>query len=112
MLYNQKYDSSCGFDNSTNELNTIQLKNYLTNVQEFNFIQSNPYWEWTYIFRATFSIEASRKIQFEQSKFKSSGTSPDSFIQWAIKFKEQYTSNQTITSGNESTEIRKGCNFR
>ena len=105
LLYNQEYDATFGFDNSSNELNTIQLKNYLTNAKNINFVQSNPYWSGPISFRATFSIEASKKIQLENLTFKSSGTSPDSFIQWAIKFKEQYTSNQTISSGNESTDI-------
>ena len=99
FLYDQEYDASY-FETTDNTKNQQQLEDYMTKNKNVTFLSTNPVWKGPSAFRAVFSLEASKNILFENVAFKAKGATANKFMQYVFKFKEQYTSNQSISSGN------------
>ncbi|WP_282162210.1 hypothetical protein [Ulvibacterium marinum] len=111
FLYDQTYDATFGWSVKSNSLNTNQLRNYLSSTKKIVFNSANPAWKGPIAFRAIFSLEAAENISFDNVMFKAKGETADTFIQWAIKLKEQYTANQTVTNSTGTKDIPRGVNF-
>ncbi|MBU2995653.1 hypothetical protein KO500_04380 [Cellulophaga baltica] len=108
MLYDQQYDASFGWDTSIIEDNITQLRYYLEQEKNIIFTSSTPLWNGGPVsFRALFSIEAAENVTFENVDFKAKGATADTFIQEAIKFKEQFSSDQEVVSDLGLTAISK-----
>ncbi|ADV48464.1 hypothetical protein Celal_1147 [Cellulophaga algicola DSM 14237] len=99
FLYDNTYDAS--YDWSSNNditLNQLQLRSYLVTTKNIVFESTNPIFRGSSAFHSLFSLEACSGVLFEDVNIKAKGDTANTFIQFVIKFKEQYVANQT-TSG-------------
>ncbi|MBA6315450.1 hypothetical protein [Cellulophaga baltica] len=102
FLYDNSYDASYDWSKSNDiTLNQLQLRQYLNSTKDVIFDECNPIFRGSTSDRAMFSLEACENILFENVDIISKGSTADTFIQFVIKFKEQYVSNQT-TSGEKN----------
>jgi hypothetical protein len=108
FLYDNSYNASYEISTSDNGKNQQQLEDYLSEVNNIIFNSTNPLFKGSNCFRSILSIEGSEDILLENVNFKAKGDTANTFIQWVIKFKEQYSSNQTINDESYgTTEIPK-----
>ncbi|MUH35606.1 hypothetical protein D9O36_07125 [Zobellia amurskyensis] len=112
FLYDQKYDATFSDSPSSNTLNVVQVKDYLKSTKNIVFNSVNPVWRGPSSFRALFSVEAAKNVLFDDVTFKARGKTADTFIQWAIKLKEQHTGNQTVTKTSGRTDIPRNIIFK
>ncbi|MDE3741491.1 hypothetical protein [Maribacter polysaccharolyticus] len=108
FLYDQEYDAAYDWKTTTdNHLNQQQLEDYLTANRNITFSATNPAFAGTTGFHTIFSFEGSQNVLFEDVTFKAKGETANKFTQYVIKFKEQYSSDQTIATegAGNSTDI-------
>ncbi|WP_123772313.1 hypothetical protein [Zobellia sp. OII3] len=107
FLYDQKYDATFGWNEITHRQNTIVLTNYLKSNHGLEFESSTALTKSPIAWRSTFYLDAPENVKFENVKFVSKGETADTFIQWAIKLKEEYNPNQKIYNNKGVTRIPK-----
>tara|TARA_R110002126_G_scaffold90468_1_gene215633 strand:+ start:6441 stop:8696 length:2256 start_codon:yes stop_codon:yes gene_type:complete len=112
IFYDQSYDANFGYDNQMTIANTTQLKTYLVENRGLVFNNQNPLWRGQVNFRYTVLLEASRNVWFENVKMLSKGTTANTFMVGAIKLKEEYSANQTISNNSAPTSICNNINFK
>ncbi|WP_157486433.1 hypothetical protein [Maribacter forsetii] len=112
FLYDQTYDANWGWDNAMHEANLNQLKNYMITSHNVQFPSWNPWSRSPIAWRSIFSLEAAKNVLFENVTLKAKGETADKFILWGIKLKEQYNSNQTISSYDSPTGIPENITFK
>lgn len=112
FLYDQTYDANWGWDNAMHEANLNQLKNYMITSHNVQFPSWNPWSRSPIAWRSIFSLEAAKNVLFENVTLKAKGETADKFILWGIKLKEQYNSNQTISSYDSPTDIPENITFK
>ncbi|MDO6519627.1 hypothetical protein Q4562_20430 [Zobellia uliginosa] len=112
FLYDQKYDATFGDSPESNTLNVAQVKAYLKRTKNIVFNSVNPVWRGPSSFRAMFSLEAAKDILFENVVLKAKGKTADTFIQWAVKLKEQHTPGQTVTKTSGHTDIPRNITLK
>ncbi len=106
FLYDQTYDANYGWDSAMHVVNLDQLEEYLSHTKNIVFEASNPISRSPIAWRAIISIQAAQNVFIDQVTFKAKGKTVDTFIQWAIKFGEQYNGNQTVKNNDqEDTSI-------
>ncbi|MDO6810407.1 hypothetical protein Q4603_17425 [Zobellia galactanivorans] len=112
FLYDQKYDATFGWDDKMHEVNLDQLESYLSHTKNIVFVSSNPVARSPIAWRAIISLQAAEGVNIDNVKFKAKGETADTFIQWAIKFGEQYNPNQRITENNEKdTDVSRNVSL-
>ena len=108
FLYDQTYDAKASpNDSGRNALNITQINRYLTTHRNITLTQTNNVWRGPSLYMATLLIEAATGVNLENVKFKAKGETADTFIPWVIKFKEQYTTDQTVTNGVGDTDVTR-----
>ena len=112
ILYDQTYDAGFGWNSNTHSANQVQLANYLTANHNIIFNSSAPISRSPIAYRATLFMSGGENITLENISFKSKGETADKFMQWAIKFKEEYAPNQTIHNGEGLTLVTKNIKLR
>jgi len=105
FLYDNSYDASFGWSDDINSQNGSQLKLYLAEKKGIIFSQENPIWRGPITYRYTFVIDAAVDILFNNVTIKSKGESPDDFMIGAIKLKEEYNRDQTVSKEYGETDI-------
>ncbi len=105
FLYDQSYDSTFGWNISMHNENQYQLANYLTNHHNIIFQSSFPVSRSPISYRAALFIAGGENLNFDNITLKSKGETADKFIQWAIKFKEEFSANQTIVNDSGITQV-------
>ena len=116
IVYDQKYNASYGEDSPNFTANFTkndqQLRNYLQDFHGINFNGNFPMDKGFVSFYAIFLIEAGQDILFDNVHFKAKGSTADTFIPMAIKMKEQYSKNQSISKGTSNTMIPRNINLK
>ncbi|MBT2159756.1 hypothetical protein [Zobellia barbeyronii] len=107
FLYDQKYDASFGWSYDSNTLNIKQLRGYLADEQSIDFDGNNPIWRGPILLRSTIVIDGAHDVLIDNVKFVAKGDTPDKFIQWAIKLKEEYKAGQKVVNDIGTTVIPK-----
>jgi hypothetical protein len=97
FLYDNKYDASYDWTTTTdNDTNQQQLETFLKNSRGIQFNLTNPIFKGTTSFHTVFSLEAPENVLFENVNFEAKGSTANTFMQFVIKLKEQYTANQEV----------------
>ncbi len=97
FLYDNTYDAGYDWSLTTdNDKNQQQLEYYLKTKRGIIFNSTNPVFKGSSSFHTVFSLEGSSNIFFNNVNFTAKGTTANTFMQFVIKFKEQYSENQTI----------------
>jgi len=112
ILYDQTYDTTFGWDVNTHYSNQMQLEHYLTARHNIIFNSSTPLSRSPIAFRAVLFMSGGENVILENVSFKSKGQTADKFIQWAVKFKEEFGANQTVVNGNGVTQVPKKIVFK
>ena len=99
FVYDQSYNAAFGYDSSMNAANQHQLETYLSNKYGIKFSNEDPFWSSPINFRYTFLLSGAQNITLENVTLRAKGDTPDKFMVGAIKLKEEFIANSTVTTG-------------
>jgi len=120
ILHDNSYDAVTNEEDDTavKNANSQQVEDWLIANRGLTFDTAvNPVWKGGGSYRALFFISGSKNITFDNVHIKAKGDNANEFLYWGIKFLEQYSANQNLTTeaGNDRTITEyiyiKNCSF-
>lgn len=105
LEYDNSYDATYGANTAGYSddflINLQQLRNYMRDYKGVTFNGIFPVDRGFVSFYATFLIEGSQNIRFENLKVTAKGDNANQFVREFVKMKEQYPENSTVNSTSD-----------
>ncbi|QQV89976.1 pectate lyase [Cellulophaga phage Ingeline_1] len=113
FLHDNTYDATTNTADLTinKTANIAQLKSYLETNKDIVFGSNSPRWSGPTAYRAYFLFSGGNNVLFDNVTIKAKGETADTFVVWAVKFKEEFSENQTVVDDNSPSSIPKDIRF-